>query len=164
MAAPDFLTPALGALRDYMLGFYPDRTIPLAFWLIEDDELLIETFSYLPLMIGEAAAARWDDLPEGFRLAYPVFALEDDYEVNGWGALSNACEELLARAAYAYDRIGMPSEAQALRVVLASARAGGEDAALEAAYKSVANRFIDEDQKYKALLDFFRNHRHLFDA
>ena len=164
MAVPDFLLPALGALRDYMLGFYPDQTIPLAFWLIEDDELLFETLGYFPLITGETVAAHWDEVPEGFRLAYPVFALEDDYQINGWDALSNADEELLTRAMQAYDRIGMPTEAQALRAVLAARRDGSDDAALEAVYKSVPNPFIDEDRKNHALLAFFCSHRHLFDA
>jgi hypothetical protein len=71
---------------------------------------------------------------------------------------------MLPLAVSAYQRIGMQSEADALQAALAACRRGGDDDALEAAYKSVPNRYIDEDVRNDALLAFFSSHRHLFDA
>ena len=105
-------------------------------------------------------------MPRGYRLAFPIFSIEDDYFVNGWTALSNAGERLLPSAISAYQEIGMPSEAAALDAALAVIRKGENDQydeATEAAYKSVTNEFADEEVKERALLRFFRSDASLFD-
>jgi hypothetical protein len=161
--------PALERLRAYMHRHYPEREqadpFPLAFWQIEDDGIFFEALSYLPLMMEEADGEGINHLPEGFRLAYPVFWLEDDYQVNGWTALTNAGPELLLLAIAAYERIGLPSEAAALRAALASVTANPQDdEAAGDAYKSVANIYADEDTRWEALLKFFRANARLFEA
>jgi hypothetical protein len=154
---PQLLEFSLLSLQAYMRNFYPDRAMPLDFWSVADDELFLETLSYLPLHISEDAQQRFDELPEAFRIAYPIFWLEDDYQVNGWTALTNAGEGLLERAVGAYRRIGMASEAEALAAALASVRRAPEDeAAAEKAYKSVPNPYAEDTAKYEALLRFFR--------
>lgn len=159
------MEPVLQRLSTYMGGFHPDVQFPLEFWRIEDDELFLEALSYLPLKMHEEAEKHWDELPEGFRLAFPIYWLEDDYEVNGWTALGNAGEWLLPSAIAAYERIGMASEARALAAALAAIRGGAlEYDELEAAYKSVPNEYQDDEAKYRVLLQFFRDNSSLFEA
>jgi len=158
---PPLLEPSLRALQDYMHRFYPERAdsdpIPMDFWSVDDDELFLEILSYMPLHISEEAQARFPEWPIAFQLAYPIFWLEDDYEVNGWTALTNAGEHLLQRAVDAYERIGMQSEAQALAKALASVRkAPADEGAAERAYKSVLNPYADDEVKFNKLLRFFR--------
>ena len=106
---PPLIAPSLRALRDYMHVFYPERArtapIPLDFWSEPDDETFLEILGYLPLHLTDDALARLDELPDAFRIAYPIFRLEDDYEVNGWTALLNAGEDLLPSAVAAYERV-----------------------------------------------------------
>jgi hypothetical protein len=166
---PTSILPSLERLREYMYGFYPERRqsdpFPLEFWRIDDEDLFYEFLSYLPLMMEEAHDEGVDHLPEGFRLAYPIFLLEDDYQFNGWTALTNAGERLLPRAIAAYERIGLPTEAAALRAALGAVRVAPRDAeAAEAAYKSVENSFADEDVRNETLLKFFRENRKLFEG
>lgn len=165
MAVPKFLLPALERLSRYMQNFYPDREFPVEFWKIEEDDVFLEALGYLPLMMGEEARAHWERLPEGFRLAFPIFWLEDDYEVNGWTALSNAGEELLPHAIAAYRRIGMNSEAGALSAALSAYRKSAlDDEELESAYKSVPNEYADDERKFDTLLSFFRTNSSLFES
>ena len=164
---PSILEPSLRALQDYMHRFYPDRAhsdpIPIDFWSIADDELFLEILSYMPLHIGEEAQASFAEWPVAFQLAFPIFWLEDDYEVNGWTALTNAGEELLQRAMDAYARIGMHAEAQALGKALVSVRQAPEDEeAAERAYKSVPNPYADDEAKFNELLRFFRGNSGLW--
>jgi hypothetical protein len=114
--------------------------------------------------MGVEAETHWEKLPEGYRIAYPVFWIEDDYHVNGWTALSNAGDWLLPHAIAAFERMEMRSEAAALKAALAAFRASpDDDEALEVAYKSVENRFASDELKFAALLDFFRNNARLFE-
>lgn len=164
---PPLIAPSLRALRDYMHVFYPERArtapIPLDFWSESDDEIFLDMLGYLPLHLTDDALARLDELPEAFRIAYPVFRLEDDYEVNGWTALLNAGEDLLPSAVAAYERAGMTSEAQALAAALESIRANpGDEHAAERAYKSVPNRYSDDDTRLRELLRFFRGNAGLW--
>jgi hypothetical protein len=153
-------------LREYMRNFYPDHFAndgtPLAFWEIEDADLFVETLGYLPLFMGDIA----DDLaalPLGYRLAYPVFWLEDDYQFNGWTALGNAGDELLAQATAAYRHMGMETEARALDAARAAVLADPDDEdAHEAAYKSVVNPLRDDDARVEALQAWFCAHRGVF--
>jgi hypothetical protein len=164
---PPLLEPSLRALQDYMHGFYPDRAqsdpIPINFWSVADDELFLEILSYMPLHISEEAQGRSTEWPVAFQLAFPIFWLEDDYEFNGWTALTNAGESLLQRAVDAYERIGMRSEAQALARALTSIRQAPDDeAAAERAYKSVPNPYADDEAKFEELLRFFRGNPQLW--
>lgn len=159
---PPLLEPSLRALQDYMHRFYPDRAhsdpIPIDFWSVADDDLFLEILSYMPLHISEEAQTRITEWPVAFQLAFPIFWLEDDYEFNGWTALTNAGEELLQRAVDAYEHIGMHAEAQALAKALVSVRkAPADEEAAERAYKSVPNPYADDEAKFNALLRFFRS-------
>ncbi|ROZ61474.1 hypothetical protein [Ramlibacter sp. WS9] len=161
--------PSLERLRTYMYRHYPAREkvdpFPLAFWKIEDDDIFFEALGYLPLMMEEVHDEGLDHLPEGFRLAYPVFWLEDDYQFNGWTALTNAGEDLLLLAIGAYERIGLATEANALRAALASVIADpSNDEAAGDAYQSVENPYADEDTRWEALLRFFRANTRLFEG
>jgi hypothetical protein len=164
---PPVLNSSLRALQNYMHGFYPERAsadpIPLDFWAVEDDDLFFEILSYMPLHISQEAQGRFGEWPVAFQLAYPIFWLEDDYQVNGWTALTNAGEGLLPLAIDAYNRIGMHSEASALAAALESVRRdAGDDHAAERAYKSVRNPYSEDGPKYDALLRFFRANAHLW--
>ena len=164
---PEILNPALLKLQEYMGNFYPEMAkagaFPLDFWKIEDDDLFWEAIGYLPLFMYDVWSTHYDELPEGFRLAYPIFSIEDDYFVNGWTALTNAGTWLLPHAVRAYNRIGMASEAAALQAALNSVeRNPDDDEAAEAAYKSVPNVYADDERKMEALLSFFRRRSDLF--
>src|SRR5690349_7349683 len=103
----EVLNAVLEALRVYMGRMYPDRRaeLPAEFWKIADDDLFLEALGYLPLHMGVTDTGdvpRLDEMPEGYRLAFPIFWLEDDLQVNGWTALTNAGEWLLPRACAAY--------------------------------------------------------------
>jgi hypothetical protein len=148
-----------------MQGFYPKMSLPMEFWKIDDDEIFFEALGYLHLHIAGALEKGVEELPEGYRLAYPIFWLEDDYCINGWTALTNAGEWLLPSAIDAYRRIGMESEAKALEAALESCRKDPHDEYLaEAAYKSVPNAYADDEVKNEALLSFFRKNAHLFEV
>mgnify|MGYP000930898331 FL=1 len=161
----------LEALREYMYGHYPERRqldpIPLEFWRIDDDDLFEEMLGYLPLHMGVTDSGEVPNLermPEGFRLAFPVYSLEDDYAFNGWTALTNAGTRLLPSVIQAYRRIGLASEAEALEAALRACEEDPDDTdAVEAAYKSVSSPFADDDKRNEALLSFFRAHRSLFE-
>ena len=152
-----------------MKSFYPDHDFGTRFWELEEDDLFFEALGYLPLQMPKEVIENIDmltQMPRGYRLAFPIFWIEDDYFVNGWTALSNAGEWLLPAAIAAYREIGMPSEAEALEAALSVIRKGEDDydgEATEAAYKSVPNKFADDDAKDRALLEFFRSNASLFD-
>lgn len=160
------------ALRAYMLRLHPEirdeATLPLEFWKIPDDELFFEALGYLPSHIGVTESGDvpgLDEIPEGFRLAFPIFRLEDDYAFNGWTALTNAGTWMLPAAIAAFDRIGLTSEARALEAALRACERDPDDAdAAEAAYKSVANPYADDEGRHAALLAFFRSNSHLFES
>lgn len=162
------LRDALERLRIYMGELYPGRTFEREFWEYENDDLFIEALGYLPLHLPEEILEdldMLDDAPRGYRLAVPIFWIEDDYHVNGWTALSNAGEWLLPRAISAYREIGLPTEAAALDAALTIIRSGRndyQDEATEAAYKSVDNPFADDDLRHDALLRYFRGDVGLF--
>jgi len=164
-SSPDIIKPVLEQLRQYMADFYPGKEFPLEFWKIEDDDLFFEALGYLPLYMTIVFGEDIPDLPEGYRLAYPIFMIEDDYYVNGWTALTNAGEYLLPAAIEAYTQIGMLSEAEALAAALQAIRddLDDEDAA-EKAYKSIDNPFIDDELRDEALLDFFRSRPNIFES
>lgn len=152
-----------------MRGLYPElgqEAFPLEFWKIEDDDLFMEVLGYLPLHMGVTDAGvvpGLDEMPEGYRLALPIFWIEDDYFINGWTALTNAGEWLLPSAICAYERIGMKSEANALRAALVSCQISpNDDEAVEAAYKSVDNPYSDDELKHRALRSYFCSNRRLF--
>jgi hypothetical protein len=166
---PPLLESALRDLQSYMYGFHPDReaanSIPLNFWTIKDDDLFLEALSYMPLKLFAVAEEHFSELPIGFQLAYPIFWLEDDYQFNGWTALTNAGERMLPLAIAAYERLGMVTEADALGAALRSCVvAPDDDEAASEAYKSVTNAYADEQQKYAAILKFFRANPHLWET
>lgn len=163
---PAALHSILVKLREYMHGFYPDQIAwddsPLAFWELEDDDLYFEALGYLPLFMGDVVDSL-DVLPLGFRLAYPVFWLEDDYAFNGWTALGNAGDELLAQAAAAYRYMAMPQEAQGLEAArLAVIADPDNEQAHERTYKSIGDPVGDDDLRQEELFKYFCAHRHLF--
>lgn len=152
-----------------MQDFYPNREFGTRFWELEENDLFFEALGYLPLQMPDEVLEDIDILsrmPRGYRLAFPIFWIEDDYFVNGWTALSNAGEWLLPAAIDAYREIGMLSEAEALSAALSVIQRGEDDyydEATEAAYRSVPNQFADDEAKDRALLEFFRSDPSLFD-
>ena len=169
---PEVVRPTLERLREYMYRHYPARRkndpLPLEFWRIEDDELFYEILCYLPLHMGvtdKGEVPGLNEMPEAFRLAFPIFWIEDDYQFNGWSALTNAGEWLLPSAIAAYERIGLPSEARALEAALRSCCEDADDwEAAEAAYKSVQSPYSDDERRSEALLQFFRANSRLFET
>ncbi len=162
---PNRIRPVLENLRQYMIGFYPGREFPIEFWKIKDDDIFFEALGYLPLQMITEFGENIPELPEGYRLAFPIFLIEDDYHFNGWTALTNAGEWLLPSAISAYSRIGMDSEAAALAAALTAIREESDDEdAAERAYKSVSNSYIDDDLRNDTLLKFFRSRPNIFEV
>ncbi len=118
---PQTLDEALEQLRDYCVPYFssdfPDLEIPKEFWTIENDELFYQVLGFMPLHVPRELLHK-ANVPIGFKLAWPIFWLEDDYHFNGWTAISNAGEEILRSAIHAYRSIGMESEAGALEAAL----------------------------------------------
>ncbi|APV48614.1 hypothetical protein BWI17_02290 [Betaproteobacteria bacterium GR16-43] len=164
---PKDLQAALEKLRDYMHNFHPDLdrgAFPVEFWRNPDDDLYWETLLYFPLFVPEETRAALDSLPMGFRIAFPVFWLEDDYQVNGDTALTNAGEWLLPSAIWAFTEIGMQSEVRALHAALESVRRNPEDdEAAGAAYRAAAGP-NQGDEREGVLFAFFTANRALFEA
>jgi hypothetical protein len=153
-------------LRDYLHKLHPEiakaAPLPLAFWTIESEDLFFEALAFLPLFSEHIADL--EQLPEGFRLAVPIYWLEDDYQFNGWDALANAGDDALSRAIAAYARIGMESEASALAAARQVVRLNsGDSEAHASAYRAVSNPYADYATRNEALLKFFRANRHLFE-
>lgn len=152
-----------------MKHLYPNREFGPRFWRIEDDDLFFESLGYLPLHMPEEVIENLEvlnEMPCGYRLAFPIFWIEDDYFVNGWTALSNAGEWLLPAAITAYREIGMTPEADALEAALLVIQRDENDyydEATENAYKSIPNEFSDDEVKNRALLRFFRSDPSLFE-
>jgi hypothetical protein len=166
-ALPKDFQAALAKLRDYVHEFHPEMdraAFPIEFWRNADDDLYWETLLYFPLFVPESTRAVMDKLPLGFRVAFPIFWLEDDYLINGYTALTNAGEWLLPNAIWAFSEIGMPSEARALQAALESVRRAPEDDdAAGAAYKGLTSPTQDEERE-SALFSFFTANRALFEA
>jgi len=172
LATPSSELRALEALRHYMMRLYPEgisgRPFPLEFWRIDDDDLFMEALGYLPLhmdVTDDGVVPGLETMPEGFRIAFPIFWIEDDYHFNGWTALTNAGEWLLPGAIAAYERVGMYPEARALEAALSSCRLAPNDPeAAENAYKSVENPYASDERKFAALLAFFRANDRIFEV
>jgi len=163
---PQTLDEALEQLRDYCVPYFssdfPDLEIPKEFWTIENDELFYQVLGFMPLHVPRELLHK-ANVPIGFKLAWPIFWLEDDYHFNGWTAISNAGEEILRSAIHAYRSIGMESEAGALEAAL---RAYTNDPENEQgwaeAYSAVPNPYEEADNKNQALRTYFSRNRHLF--
>ncbi len=163
---PQTLDEALEQLRDYCVPYFSDDfpgiEIPKEFWTIENDALFYQVLGFMPLHVPRELL-RGPDVPMGFKLAWPIFWLEDDYHFNGWTAISNAGEEILRNAIDAYRSIGMESEAAALEAAL---RAYVQDPENEeswaGAYTAVPNPYEEADNKNEALRAYFSRNRHLF--
>lgn len=158
------LMSGLLRLQEYMHNFYPNRDIsdfPVEFWRNPDDDLYWETLLYFPLFVGGCID---ETSPIGFRIAYPIFHLEDDYMINGWTALTNAGEDRLPSAVWAYREIGLASEAAALGAALESIRQSPDDeAAAEAAYKAANIPEAADESREKFLFEYFTANRALFE-
>ncbi|SMC25451.1 hypothetical protein SAMN02745857_02174 [Andreprevotia lacus DSM 23236] len=129
MALPSPVIAALHDLNAMLRQFWPDRTIPLEFWLIEDDVIFFDALQYLPCCLGSRMYETADIamLPEGFRVALAIFDLEDGFSGEGWHAINNAGEDGLRNAIAAYRTVGLPVRAAALERVLLVYLAGTDD-------------------------------------
>ncbi len=162
---PGPLLRALGELRDYCQDYLGDqldgRRLPLAFWRVDDDDVYFQVLGFLPLFAPPDTATD-DTLPEGFRLAFAIFALADDFQVNGWTALRNQAA-LLPQTIAAYRRIGMREEAAALERAQTAMQAHPRDPqAWETAYRTGTNPYAEDDERELALYEFFTANRALF--
>lgn len=162
---PAFVRPALLELQSMLRQFWPDHDIPLEFWRIEDDAVFYDALQYLPCCMltrggssGEGHSA--DDigqLPPGFRLAVPIFELEDGFDNEGWGAIANLGEEGLRRVIAAYRAAGLAGRADALERVLAVYLNGVEDdEAFKRAAKGQLPDLRDDDASSDAVLALLR--------
>ncbi len=161
---PDGMLAGLRQLQVYCQDYFSDRfareDVVLAFWEIPDDDLFFEVLGFFPLFCPPVPFS--DTLiPEGFRIAYPIFALEDDYHFNGWTALRNK-RELLPDAVLAYMRMDMPEEAAALRAAIDAHDAGFQDSELGDAYSAVRNPYREDEARWVAQANFFCANRKLF--
>lgn len=162
----------LEALRSYMYNFYPERKtqnpFPLEFWKLDDD-LFYDYMNYLPVVfsleLGGLSHQALRRLPEAFHILWPIFGLEDGYDCDGWTALTNAGTHELPLVISAYERVGFPAEAEALKAALLSCKSAPEDTdAAEAAYKSVKREFEDDGERRMAVIAYMRKNEHLWDS
>ena len=148
--------------RNYFSGEVDPRSILREFWEIENDDLFFDVLGFMPLFVPQI---HFDDLsvPEGFRIAWPIFILEDDYHINGWTAFRN-WRPILPEIAEAYERAGLADEGLALRAAAAAHDEGLEDAEIGDAYLAVPSPYHDDDVRLDALRRFFCANRSLFRA
>jgi len=163
---PRSLDEALQQLQDYCTPYFrsdfPGVAIPKEFWKITNDELFYQVLGFMPLFVPQELLDR-PDVPPGFRLAWPIFSLEDDYHFNGWTAISNAGETILRNAVESFRSIGMQEEATALEAALRVYLTDPEnEEGWAAAYRSVPNPYEEGDNKNEALRAYFSRNRHLF--
>lgn len=169
-AIPATLLPSLRSLNEMLRQFWPDHAaqnrIPLAFWLIEDDDaLLFDAMQYLPCNLhvhgGRSGQGHTheeiEDLPEGFRLLAAIFDLEDAFAGEGWLGLANLGEDGVKRAVSAYERLGLSGRAQSLGRVYAAFRGDpeNEDALRQAAGGNLPD-LVDDDEAFRVLAQYVR--------
>lgn len=163
---------ALEALRSYMYNFYPERRtknpLPLEFWKL-DDEFFYDYMNYLPVVfsseLGGLSRQALRHLPEALHILWPIFGLEDAYDCDGWAALANAGSHELPFVIAAYERVGFPAEAAALKAALLACESDPEDTeAAEAAYKSVRREFEEDDDRRMAVIAYMRKNEHLWNS
>jgi hypothetical protein len=167
----DFLM-ILESLREYMYKFYPERRdedpLPLEFWTLDDD-MYYEYMNYLGLKVAIHFADNMSEiltqLPEAMHILYPISLLDDDYEFNGWTALTNAGSEQLPLVIAAYKRIGLTVEAEALSAALKSCLASPDDTeAAESAYKEFDSPYADDELRREAVIEFMRKNEYLWES
>jgi hypothetical protein len=155
---------ALVQLQEYMHNFYPDQSIsqfPVEFWRNTNNDIYWETLLYFPLFVDGCINER---VPKGFRLAYPIFSLEDGYMGDGWTALTNAGEHELPAAIWAYREIGLPAEAAALSAALQAIRKSPDDEeAARNAYMAANDPAASDETREKFLFDYFVANRSSFE-
>jgi len=164
--SPKTLQSSIDDLYDYCQDYFKDDPrnglLRRDFWKIQSESLFYEVLCFMPLHIHEELIEE-DTTPIGYKLAYPILHLEDDYNFNGWGAIENASQEMLDRAIKAYAYIGMAEESRALeRVVSIYNEQGYDEESMIQAYRSEPNPYIDDDVKAGKMGSWFFNHRSLF--
>ncbi len=103
-------------------------------------------------------------LPEAFHILWPIFDLEDGYDCEGWTALTNAGVHGLPRVIAAYEHIGLPAEAAALKAALAACTSAPDDVdAVETAYLSVPREYEDDEDRRLAVITYMRAHEYLWE-
>ncbi|MFO1251825.1 MAG: hypothetical protein U1E77_12035 [Inhella sp.] len=149
--------------------FWPEHAardeIPLAFWQIQDEDLLFDALQYLPCNVftrGGRSGQGLDEaeiaaLPQGWGLLIAVFHLEDEFANEGWDGIANLGEGELLDVIAAYEQLGLPQRAQALRRVLAVYRQGrtDEDALSQAAAGELPN-LVDDEAAIRVLTAYVR--------
>jgi hypothetical protein len=162
---PASARPALLELQSMLRQFWPDHDIPLEFWRIEDDEVFYDALQYLPCCMltrgGSSGNGHSEDdierLPPGFRLAVPIFELEDSFDNEGWGAIANLGEEGLRRVIASYREVGLAERADALDRVLGVYLNGAEDdEAFKRAAKGKLPDLRDDETSVDTVIAFLR--------
>jgi hypothetical protein len=136
----------------------PDFELPADLVAITDDDLLSEVLAELASQLFEAKVPP-DELrsaPIGFQIAYWIVDWENASAADGWGAASNRGSEFVADVARVYEQIGVKTEAEALRAVVAAMGKSESESALRKAYRSVKNPFSDEAKREGYVLNFVR--------
>lgn len=167
-AVPATLMPSLRGLNDMLRQFWPEQAgigIPLAFWEIEDDDLLIDAFQYLPTNVRARGGrtglghtdAEIETLPEGFRLLVTLFDLEDAFAGEGWAGLANIGDEGMRNVIAACETLGLTTRAEALRRVWTAFEADPDDEdALRAAAGDALPDVIDDEEACQRLAAYVR--------
>lgn len=153
-----------------LLQFHTDelagKSLPLAFWEIDDDNIFYDALQYLPCCMftcGGISGAGHDEhalrqLPAGFRIALAVFELEDGFANEGWTAIGNMGIDRLLEVLSAYRTIGLDDRAAALsRVIDTFVAAADDDEALARAAGGRLPDLIDDDPASARVVAWFRD-------
>lgn len=172
-SVPTTLLPALYGLNEMLRKFWPEHAmrneIPLAFWLMSDDDLLFDALQYLPCNIfihgGQSGQGHTEEeienLPEGFRIVVTIFRLEDEFANEGWAGFENIGGEGVVRVIEAYEQVGLHDRAKALRRAYAAFQKDPEDErALKKAAGGALPDLVDDDKAFQIIARFVRT-RHV---
>ncbi len=159
----------LASLREYMYNFYPrEPELPLEFWTLDDD-LYYDYLNYLPVIfateLGDVSKRNLQPLPEAVHILWPIFSLEEGYDLEGFGKLDDADHEEIELAISAFERVGQPGEAKALRAAMAARSASnGDEDAVENAYLEVKREYEDDGERRMAVINYMRENEDLWGA
>ncbi|WP_020210275.1 hypothetical protein [Gilvimarinus chinensis] len=147
MKVPDSVVPLLQKVTS-------QRACEIEFWRYLKEEDFLDSLFQLSdeLMLSEIEES---SLPEGYFLVAYIFNWETNCQFSDWYAIENKRDEM-EKIILCYREVGLYSEAAALtKAVKAWEVSQRDEAAVSLAYKSVSNKYSDEDVRFEYLADFF---------
>ena len=138
------------------------RGLPLEIWRADDHRVWVNAFMELGIALFNSEIPE-DDLPPGYALVAHLFDWEAQCQSESWQAFSNRASTINS-VIDAYNVVGLPQEAEALRYARAAWNASsGDFGAASAAYGTVTHQHsVDLDRLEYLVCHFVDNADSLF--